>query len=219
VAVVGGKLGALVTLASGLRGHVITRGKLKTNPDGSPKSGAFTPSAVKQAQALFQSVRVNGVPPTTEEQLYAFLTWAEATRLLDALDKAWPDSVIIPAEDTLHERLQWHDTELTQLRLVLALSETLADEERGLAGIGLLRPDWSDLDAIRTYARLVDAAAASDMRAAAARPLIELARTVDEVARCRPAGRTILELWVPAEELDDFNTHIVGEIQVVHEFR
>lgn len=32
-------------------------------------------------------------------------------------------------------------------------------------------------------------------------------------------GRTILELWVPAEELDDFNAHIVGEIQVVHEFR
>lgn len=32
-------------------------------------------------------------------------------------------------------------------------------------------------------------------------------------------GRTILELWVPAEELDEFNAHIVGEIRVVHEFR
>ncbi|MFJ2893766.1 hypothetical protein ACIO87_02615 [Streptomyces sp. NPDC087218] len=32
-------------------------------------------------------------------------------------------------------------------------------------------------------------------------------------------GRTILELWVPAEELDEFNTHIVGEIQLIHEFR
>ncbi|MEF3119483.1 hypothetical protein [Streptomyces chrestomyceticus] len=35
----------------------------------------------------------------------------------------------------------------------------------------------------------------------------------------RAGGQTILELWVPAEELDDFNDHIVGEIQVVHEFR
>ncbi|MFI5481803.1 hypothetical protein ACIBAB_22060 [Streptomyces rubiginosohelvolus] len=35
----------------------------------------------------------------------------------------------------------------------------------------------------------------------------------------RADGPTILELWVPAEELDDFNAHIVGEIQVVHEFR
>ncbi|SED24036.1 hypothetical protein [Streptomyces sp. TLI_105] len=32
-------------------------------------------------------------------------------------------------------------------------------------------------------------------------------------------GRTILELWVPAEELDEFNAQIVGEIEVVHEFR
>ncbi|MGW0660247.1 ADP-ribosylation/crystallin J1 [Streptodolium elevatio] len=31
-------------------------------------------------------------------------------------------------------------------------------------------------------------------------------------------GRTILELWVPAEELAEFNTHIVGVIEVVHEF-
>ncbi|MFF1722567.1 hypothetical protein [Streptomyces sviceus] len=32
-------------------------------------------------------------------------------------------------------------------------------------------------------------------------------------------GRTIRELWVPAEELDEFNAHIVGPIEVVHEFR
>lgn len=32
-------------------------------------------------------------------------------------------------------------------------------------------------------------------------------------------GKTILELWVPAEELDEFNAHIVGLIEVVHEFR
>ena len=32
-------------------------------------------------------------------------------------------------------------------------------------------------------------------------------------------GKTILELWVPAEELAEFNGHIVGTIEVVHEFR
>lgn len=32
-------------------------------------------------------------------------------------------------------------------------------------------------------------------------------------------GRTILELWVPAEELEEFNGQIVGLIEVVHEFR
>ncbi|MET8424970.1 hypothetical protein [Nocardia sp. NPDC004860] len=32
-------------------------------------------------------------------------------------------------------------------------------------------------------------------------------------------GRTILELWVPADELEEFNEHLVGPIEVVHEFR
>jgi hypothetical protein len=35
----------------------------------------------------------------------------------------------------------------------------------------------------------------------------------------RAGGETILELWVPAEELPEFNDHIVGRIEVVHEFR
>ncbi|MFE9916416.1 hypothetical protein ACFYPG_14785 [Micromonospora sp. NPDC005553] len=32
-------------------------------------------------------------------------------------------------------------------------------------------------------------------------------------------GKTILELWMPAEELDEFNAHIVGLIEVAREFR
>ncbi|MGK5445993.1 hypothetical protein [Streptomyces radiopugnans] len=32
-------------------------------------------------------------------------------------------------------------------------------------------------------------------------------------------GESILGLWVPAEELDEFNAHISGRIRVVHEFR
>ncbi len=35
----------------------------------------------------------------------------------------------------------------------------------------------------------------------------------------RAGGETILELWVPAEELEEFNRHLVGEIQVVREYR
>jgi hypothetical protein len=32
-------------------------------------------------------------------------------------------------------------------------------------------------------------------------------------------GRTILEYWIPAEDLDELNTNIVGSIAVVAEFR
>ena len=34
----------------------------------------------------------------------------------------------------------------------------------------------------------------------------------------RVGGGSIVELWVPAEELTDFNCHIVGQIRVVAEF-
>jgi hypothetical protein len=50
---------------------------------------------------------------------------------------------------------------------------------------------------------------------------------IDEAFACRfpvrqvgtAGGAWILELWVPAEELEEFNAHIVGLIEVVHEFR
>ncbi|MFB9662916.1 ADP-ribosylation/crystallin J1 [Glycomyces mayteni] len=32
-------------------------------------------------------------------------------------------------------------------------------------------------------------------------------------------GSTILELWVPSEELEQFNRHIIGPIEVVAEYR
>ncbi|MFD3761961.1 hypothetical protein [Streptomyces sp. NPDC058622] len=35
----------------------------------------------------------------------------------------------------------------------------------------------------------------------------------------RAGGETILELWVPAGDLPEFNAHIVGRIEVVHAFR
>jgi hypothetical protein len=31
-------------------------------------------------------------------------------------------------------------------------------------------------------------------------------------------GRTLRELWVPAEELEVFNDNIVGEIEVIHQY-
>lgn len=32
-------------------------------------------------------------------------------------------------------------------------------------------------------------------------------------------GRTILEYWIPAEDLEEFNRHIVGPVEVVAVFR
>lgn len=42
---------------------------------------------------------------------------------------------------------------------------------------------------------------------------------VRRYASQRAGGKDILELWIPAEDLADFNAHIVGPIEVTHEFR
>jgi hypothetical protein len=45
------------------------------------------------------------------------------------------------------------------------------------------------------------------------------ARYLDRYPVQNVGGRECLELWVPAEDLDSFNENIVGEIEVIHEFR
>ncbi len=35
----------------------------------------------------------------------------------------------------------------------------------------------------------------------------------------KAGGRTLLEYWIPAEDLDELNLHIMGTIDVVGEYR
>ncbi len=101
-------IAGLVPLARNLYEHLAGGRTIKLGPDRRPKVGALASKQVKQAVPLFEAVLVDGLPPTTPAQLAAFLTWVDATKTLSALDRAWPTNVVIPPEDTLHERLQWH---------------------------------------------------------------------------------------------------------------
>jgi len=44
-------------------------------------------------------------------------------------------------------------------------------------------------------------------------------RFLDRYEVHQVGGRTILEYWIPAEELDELNANIVGTITVVAEYR
>ncbi|WP_327009770.1 AAA domain-containing protein [Dactylosporangium sp. NBC_01737] len=178
-----GDLAPLVGWAKGVLEHLAGGGKLKTASDGTPRLGAFTAKAFKQAEPLFRRVRVDGLPPTTPDHLNAFITWADATKILAALDRAWPEAVGIPKEDTLHERFQWHITELEQLDRVLGLADALAAEERTLAELELPQPNWTDVTAVRAYAALVDAAGAVDALTAATLPLQRIEETLVKAAQ------------------------------------
>jgi hypothetical protein len=65
--------------------------------------------------------------------------------------------------------------------------------------------DWNTTDESSGFARFVTTFVVDD--AHAARYPVQIA-----------GGRTHEELWVPAEELEEFNRHIVGEIVVIEAF-
>lgn len=197
---VDGEPAPLVPLAQQLKAH-LRDGSLRTGPDGLPRIGALTPKPVKQAAALFASVRVDGLPPADGPAVAAFLVWAELTRVLAALDRTWPDGVTTPG-GTVHERVQWHGTELDQLHRLLALSDALDAERHRLADAGLPRPDWTDLDAVRAYADLVDVAAAADAHAAATVPLRRIEATLAPVAAHADAAPCVRALRQATRERD-----------------
>lgn len=195
-------LGPLTALAGTLREFIERGGTIKTDAAGGPKIGAFSPKPIKQAQAFFQQVRVNGVPPSTHEQLAAFQTWAHATTVLSALDKAWPESVQVPREDTLRERLQWHATELEQLDRVIRLGDALASAGWHLSELRLLSPDWSEVADVETYATVIDAAATNDEARAATHPLAVLHDELMQASRWANSAPSVRELETAVRDRD-----------------
>jgi very-short-patch-repair endonuclease len=197
-----GEVPPLVGQAKIVLEYLAGGGKLKTAPDGMPKLGAFTSKVLKQAEPLFRQVRVDGLPPTNPDQLNTFITWASATKTLTALERAWPEAMYIPEEDTLHERLQWHITELDQLHRLLHLADGLAAEEETLAGLGLPQPDWNDLSAVHAYAGLVDASAAADAVTEAALPLQRIEDTLVESAQWADAAPCVHRMLLATRQRD-----------------
>ncbi|MEV4345000.1 AAA domain-containing protein [Actinoplanes sp. NPDC049596] len=161
------ELAALISVAQHLHQHLANGAKIKVAPDGTPQVSMLAAKPVKAAKDLFARVRVDGRPPATTDAAERFLAWTEANRLLTNLDRAWPATVAIPAEDTPQERLTWHATELAVLQRVLGLGAALAEQDQRLAQLRLPRTQWGDLHAVRAYAALADSAAAQDRLAVA----------------------------------------------------
>ena len=194
VSIGSGDVATHVSIARTLSAHLAGGGQIKVDASGVPKIGVFTPRVVKEAVPFFAGVKVDGLPASTKDRIDAFLTFAEAARILNALDRAWPATVHIPQEDTLGERTQWHVTELAQLRRVLDLGAALAESELWMQQHGVAVPNWSDLADIRTHARLVDAASSRDAAETTKEPLDRLSVTLD-------AARQWLDAAEPARGL------------------
>lgn len=188
VSLVGNEKPVLRALALNLLAYLEAGGAVKVLPNGSPKVGAFANKAVKASDALFSNVQVNGLPPASVGDIQLFLRWLEAEAHLDALDRLWPSSIAIPVEDTFVERMQWHQTELEQLRKVLQLGEQLDDHTQWLRERDIPTPTWDDLAAVRRYSTIVDAVAASEAFTGATAPLADLMKSLRATQRSENAS-------------------------------
>ncbi|TFD56738.1 DUF559 domain-containing protein [Cryobacterium sp. Hh38] len=204
-----------------LLAYLVDGGKIKIQPDGTPRIGAFTGKAIKNAESFFTAVRVDGLPATAPAAIQLFLTWVEADNTIDALDRAWPANVVIPPEDTLRERAQWHQTELEQLRKVVALGRQLDIDARWLDELEIPVPSWTDLGEIKTYASMVEAAAAGEDWAGATLPIRELESRIEALTRLgtsAPAVQTLLEaVRTRNESLYSATRNRLGRLHLAHD--
>jgi very-short-patch-repair endonuclease len=202
VVVSGGDASIHQQVAKSLLAHLASGNKIKVLPDGSPKTGAFTSKTVKLAEPFFSAVKVNGVPAVTAEELGTFIDWVEATRTIAAMDQAWPTYVQSPDEETLGEKLHWHNTEVAQLDKVLELGDQLEVERAWFDQNKLPVPDWNNLDDIRRYAELVEAAAAADNAVTATSPIEDLVGFLQTEARWPKPPAVTGELLTTARARD-----------------
>lgn len=167
-----------------------------------PKQGLLTPRPIKNAVLLFDNVLVDGLPPTTMKALDTFLTYMEATDLLDALDQAWPSTVQIPIEDSLPERLSWHLAEVSVLTDILELGHMVIEAEGHLASFGLASPDWKSPADVQRLAQLFNAVDSEEEHAAATVPLAQVETLLQHSAQWEDAAPAIRELHDAAARRD-----------------
>lgn len=145
-----------VAHATSVLAHLEAGKSLKTQPDGTPKTGVFSAKVVKESAAFFASVRVDSRPPSEPDAVRAYLEWAAAMRDLAALDQAWPATMEIPEEDTVRERVDWHQSQHETLEGLVAIADRLVAEAANLQSRGVVAPSWSDSASVRRLADLAE---------------------------------------------------------------
>lgn len=185
---------ALYALALTLSQALAGGQRINLKPNGQVAVGLFASRELRAAQPLFEAVRVNGLPPATLEAVVAVLSSMDAARVLDAMDAAWPSSVVVPAEDTSAERLAWHEQQIAVLEAVVAYGVQIEGLAGALSRRALPQPDWSDPAALDGLLRTREALVDRDALRAAQAPLGELEDALGRVGvhRDAPAAASVL---------------------------
>ncbi|MGW3547011.1 AAA domain-containing protein [Janibacter hoylei] len=199
-----GDVNAHMQLAAALRQHLASGGQVKTNVDGSVKTGMFTPSIVKQCKPFLDAVRVNGRAPVTTDLIDRFTAHQESLWTLERMDRSWPSGTVVPPEDTLVERAAWHRAQLQTLQRVLSMRQQLNEIDGFVRDHSMPAIDWTDLAHVLEYGSVVDALGAEDEHGQARAPLSSLFEELAAVAKwCDHVD------WIePMQQAIDTNDHL-----------
>ncbi|CAM3228256.1 AAA domain-containing protein [Corynebacterium gottingense] len=107
-------------------------GSIKVKADGMPKIGLLTNSAVKEAMPFFESVSVNGVPPTNSTDIAFFQAYVEFQWALEPLLTTWRYSTPPKTSSPREILLFWENT-------LSEYSASLDDAERIVSRVDRLK--------------------------------------------------------------------------------
>ncbi|AGF72174.1 superfamily protein I DNA/RNA helicase [Corynebacterium halotolerans YIM 70093 = DSM 44683] len=87
--VVNGDAESFVPIARSLQEFLTKGGKISAKPDGTVKLGLFPKRVVRDSMPFFESVRIDGMPPTTLEQVTQFLAYVDFNWIMEDLHGSW----------------------------------------------------------------------------------------------------------------------------------
>lgn len=87
---VDGNAETFVPMARSLKKYLSKGGKIATKTDGTVKQGFFGKSIIRESMPFFESVRIDGMPPTTLDQVTQFLAYVDLNWILEDLHGSWP---------------------------------------------------------------------------------------------------------------------------------
>ncbi len=130
--------------------HVEAGGRIRIGP--------FSAGVVRRHRDLVQATMVNGAPPTAANALKLAATYTSLLNCLDRLEQVWGGRVKALSGASPAQQIAGYANEKTQLDSILELQQELASARLALVQLpGIRKPDWADVDQLRTLAQALQA--------------------------------------------------------------
>lgn len=130
-----GEVDGYVEIAQRLRDHLESGKTLNVKPDGTVKVPMFGGSVVKAAIPFLNSVRLNGVSPTTPELISKYLAHVSVLWELEAVGRSWPYNKLDPEFPAVSASLLEED--LRQFGEYLSLIDSIQESLAQLKTLGI----------------------------------------------------------------------------------